>query len=84
MRSKSDLPNVWNMTTVYQILGQEMYTGCTVNFKTRKKSYKTKEQEKLPREEWKIFENTQEAIIDKETFGIVQKMRETAEEFRVG
>ena len=75
VRSKSDLPNVWNMTTVYQILGQEMYTGCTVNFKTRKKSYKTKEQEKLPREEWKIFENTQEAIIDKETFGIVQKMR---------
>lgn len=77
VRSKSDQPNVWNMATVYQILGQEMYTGCTVNFKTRKKSYKTKEQEMLPREEWAIFENTQEAIIDKETFSIVQKMRES-------
>lgn len=76
VRSKSNLPNVWNMTTVYQILGQEMYTGCTVNFKTRKKSYKSKEQEFLPREDWVIFENTQEPIIDKETFAVVQKMRE--------
>lgn len=76
VRSRSDYSEVWNTGTILRILGQQMYTGCTVNFKTAKKSYKTKEQELLPREQWEIFDDTQEAIIDKETFAIVQKMRE--------
>lgn len=77
VRSKSEVPDVWSMVTVAGILKQEAYTGCTVNFKTRKKSYKTKYQERLPRENWVIFENTQEAIIDRETFSIVHKMLES-------
>ena len=77
VRSKSEVPDVWSMATVAGILKQEAYTGCTVNFKTRKKSYKTKYQERLPRENWVIFENTQEAIIDRETFSIVHKMLES-------
>ena len=77
VRSKSEVPEVWSMATVAGILKQEAYTGCTVNFKTRKKSYKTKYQERLPRENWVIFENTQEAIIDRETFAIVHKMLES-------
>lgn len=52
------------------------YTGCTVNFKTYKKSYKSKRRIELPREDWAIFENTQEAIIDKQTFDTLQKIRE--------
>ncbi len=40
-----------------------------------KKSYKSKKRYKNPRENWAIFENTQEAIIDKETFDIVQQVR---------
>ena len=77
VRSKSEVPDIWSMATVAGILKQEAYTGCTVNFKTRKKSYKTKYQERLPRENWVIFENTQEAIIDRETFAIVHKMLES-------
>ena len=77
VRSKSEVPDVWSMATVAGILKQEAYTGCTVNFKTRKKSYKTKYQERLPRENWVIFENTQGAIIDRETFAIVHKMLES-------
>ena len=77
VRSKSEVPDVWSMATVAGILKQEAYTGCTVNFKTRKKSYKTKYQERLPRENWVIFENTQEAIINRETFAIVHKMLES-------
>ena len=77
VRSKSEVPDVCSMATVAGILKQEAYTGCTVNFKTRKKSYKTKYQERLPRENWVIFENTQEAIIDRETFSIVHKMLES-------
>ena len=77
VRSKSEVPDVWSMATVAGILKQEAYTGCTVNFKTKKKSYKTKYQERLPRENWVIFENTQEDIIDRETFAIVHKMLES-------
>ena len=73
--NKKGIP-LWSGPTIYNMLGQDAYTGCTVNFKTAKKSYKSDDQILLPKETWKIFENTQEAIIDKETFAIVQKMRE--------
>lgn len=74
--NKSGNP-VWSGPSIYNMLEQEAYMGCTVNFKTVKKSYKSKDQIFLPREEWKIFENTQEPIIDKDTFAIVQQMRES-------
>lgn len=54
------------------ILENLEYTGCTVNFK----SYKSKKRIDLPKEDWTIFENTQEAIIDKQTFETVQKIRQ--------
>lgn len=76
IRSRSECPTIWNPTTVYQILDKEDYTGCTVNFKTKKLSYKSKEQINVPRDQWVIFENTQEAIIDKETFELVRRMRD--------
>ena len=58
------------------ILENLEYTGCTVNFKSYKKSYKSKKRIDLPKEDWAIFENTQEAIIDKQTFETVQKIRQ--------
>lgn len=58
------------------ILENLEYTGCTVNFKSYKKSYKSKKRIYLPKEDWAIFENTQEAIIDKQTFETVQKIRQ--------
>ena len=51
--------------------------GHTVNFRTYKESYKSKRNKKAPKEDWIIFENTQEAIIDEETFNTVQKLRKT-------
>ena len=75
-RAHKDSSPHWTPPSIYNMLGQESYTGCTVNFKTAKKSYKSKEQILLPKDEWKIFEGTQEAIIDKQTYAIVQKMRE--------
>ena len=76
-RSKSEIPHIWNMATAAIILKQEDYTGCTVNFKTKKKSYKSKAQERTTHEHWCIFENTQEAINDRETFETVRKMFES-------
>ncbi|MCD8372643.1 MAG: recombinase family protein [Clostridia bacterium] len=49
VRSVNSRPKIWLGTTVNKILEREDYTGCTVNFKTKKKSYKTKEQLFLPR-----------------------------------
>lgn len=66
---------IWAQKTVTGILENLEYTGCTVNFKSYKKSYKSKRRIDVPREDWVIFENTQEAIIDKQTFETVQKIR---------
>lgn len=67
---------VWNPRSVADILENLEYTGCTVNFKSYKKSYKSKKRINLPKEDWIIFEDTQEAIVDKQTFETVQKIRQ--------
>lgn len=69
------LPYFWTRETLSNILGREEYIGHTVNLRTRKKSYKDKRKVDNPKEAWLIFKNTHEAIIDQETFDIVQKMR---------
>ena len=71
-----DGSEIWSQKTVAGILENLEYTGCTVNFKTYKKSYKSKKRIELPQEDWLIFENTQEAIIDRQTFDTVQKIRQ--------
>ena len=69
------LPYFWTRETLGAILGREEYLGHTVNLRTRTKSYKDKRKVDNPKEDWLIFKNTHEAIIDQETFDIVRKMR---------
>lgn len=69
------LPYFWTRETLSAILGREEYLGHTVNLRTRTKSYKDKHKVDNPKEDWLIFKNTHEAIIDQETFDIVRKMR---------
>ena len=69
------LPYLWTRETLSAILGREEYLGHTVNLRTRTKSYKDKRKVDNSKEDWLIFKNTHEAIIDQETFDIVQKMR---------
>lgn len=69
------LPYFWTRETLSAILGREEYLGHTVNLRTRTKSYKDKRKVDCPKEDWLIFKNTHEAIIDQETFDIVRKMR---------
>ena len=69
------LPYFWTRETLSAILGREEYLGHTVNLRTRTKSYKDKRKVDSPKEDWLIFKNTHEAIIDQETFDIVRKMR---------
>jgi len=70
-------PYLWRGTTISNILSRPEYVGHTVNFRTYKESYKSHKSKKTPKDEWVIFENTQEAIIDEETFNTVQKLRKT-------
>lgn len=69
------LPYFWTRETLSAILGREEYLGHTVNLRTRTKSYKDKRKVDNSKEDWLVFKNTHEAIIDQETFDIVQKMR---------
>lgn len=65
----------WNATTVASILDRQEYIGDTVNFKYTIRSYKDKTKVNLPKEEWKIFKNTHEPIIDEYTWNIAQQLR---------
>ena len=71
-----DDPCRWNAATVQRILEQDTYLGRTTNFKTTKLSYKSKKTVINSPDKWAVFEGTHEAIIDKETWEIVQKSRE--------
>lgn len=73
--ARSEYPKIWDLMSIKYILNQTAYAGHTVNFQTAVKSYKTKKQVNLPRNQWVIFRNTQEAIIDEKTFETVQQMR---------
>lgn len=66
----------WSWDVVGYVLKNYAYCGHTINFKTYKKNYKSKRSFENPKEKQKIFRNTHEAIIDEETFALVQKLRE--------
>ena len=70
-------PYDWTSDSVARMLERIEYLGHTVNFKTFRQDYKNNKMLHNPKEKWKIFENTHEPIIDKETWELVQKLRET-------
>lgn len=67
-------PYKWCKTTVQKILSQQEYCGDVINFKTYSKSFKNKTRLENPQENWAIFKNVHEAIIDREAFEQVQKL----------
>ena len=69
-------PFNWCADTVSNILDKQEYCGDTVNFRTTSKSFKLKKRFERPQEEWQVFENTHPAIIDRETFALVQELRQ--------
>lgn len=68
-------PYKWVPDTIATMLPKKEYLGHTVNFKTHKKSYKSKKKIDNPESEHLIFENTHEAIIDLDTWEKVQELR---------
>ena len=67
-------PYKWCKTTVQKILAQQEYCGDVINFKTYSKNFKNKTRIDNPVENWKIFKDVHEPIIDRETFETVQKL----------
>ena len=67
-------PYRWCSSTIASILKKQEYLGHTVNFKTRK-HFKDKKSKYVSEDNWLIFENTHEPIIDQETFDNVQRIR---------
>ena len=71
-----EYPHKWCSHTVAEILDRQEYVGDTVNFRTYRQSFKLKKQLDRPQEEWKVFPNTHPAIINRETFALVQNLRQ--------
>ena len=74
-RYYSEYEYKWATNTVVHILENREYTGCLVNFKTEKVSYKVKRSIENPIEKQAIFENAHEPIIDTQTWERVQELR---------
>lgn len=78
-KNKKDVivPYPWSCSTIADILTKPEYLGHTVNFRSYKDSYKDKKRKLNAAEDWVVFENTQEPIIDEETWLLVQQLRKT-------
>ena len=76
-------PYGWGSSTIVNILKKREYLGHTINFKTRK-HFKDKKSHYVSEDEWTIFENTHEAIIDQPTFDLVQKIRSNVRRYPNG
>jgi len=76
-------PYGWGSSTIVNILKKREYLGHTINFKTRK-HFKDKKSHYVSEDEWTIFENTHEAIIDQQTFDMVQKIRSNVRRYPNG
>ena len=66
-------PCKWMATTVGRILESQEYCGDVINFKTYSRSFKDKRRLANPKENWVIFKDVHEPIVDRETFELVQK-----------
>ena len=78
-KNKTDFPSPynWNGYNISQILAKPEYVGDTVNFRSHKESYKDKASVPNPKEDWLIFKDTHEPIVDRETWELAQKLRKT-------
>ena len=68
-------PYNWSDSAIANLLENEIYLGNTVNMKHSSRSYKDKRRVEHPREECMAFENTHPALITREVWDIVQRVR---------
>lgn len=73
-KNNIDYSKGWTNNSVRGILKQQLLTGDMVQGKTISYSFKVKKRQPLPKDKWVIVENMHEAIIDKQTFQVVQDL----------
>ena len=69
-------PYKWCKTTIAKMLAQQEYCGDIINFKSTSKSFRNKTRVENPKENWAIFKDVHEPIIDRDTWEQVQKLIE--------
>ena len=74
-KGKQQPPTKWNSSTITKILSLQEYCGDILNFKTYSKSYKNKKQIDNDRENWVVFQDVHEAIIERAVYEQVQQKR---------
>ena len=74
-KGKEQPPTKWNSSSVTKILSLQEYCGDILNFKTYSKSYKNKKRLENDRENWVIFKDVHEPIIERAIFEQVQQKR---------
>jgi DNA invertase Pin-like site-specific DNA recombinase len=74
---EADDPYLWCANQIRVMLSRLEYAGHIVNFRTSRPSFKSKRQVENPKEDWVIYENAHEAIIDRKTWDLVQQLRQT-------
>jgi hypothetical protein len=76
-RYPMDEPYTWSSSTVSSIISKPESMGHTVNFRFYKESYKDKHTKPAPKEDWVIFPDTHEGIIESEVWENAQRLRKT-------
>ena len=71
----TEVKHYWSSMTINKILDRQEYIGDTINFRYTTRSFKDKTRINIPKEQWKVFKNTHDPIIDKETWNTVQRLR---------
>ena len=74
-KGKQQPPTKWNSSTITKILSLQEYCGDILNFKTYSKSYKNKKRIDNDREDWVVFQDVHEAIIERAVYEQVQQKR---------
>ena len=74
-KGKQQPPTKWNSSTITKILSLQEYCGDILNFKTYSKSYKNKKRIDNDRENWAVFQDVHEAIIERAVYEQVQQKR---------
>ena len=71
----TEVKHYWSSMTINKILDRQEYIGDTINFRYTTRSFKDKTRINIPKEQWKVFKNTHDPIIDEETWNTVQRLR---------
>ena len=74
---KTSCEPLWSSGTIYQMLHNQTYAGDLVQGRHKKVSYKSKRTVWLPKSQWIVVENTHEAIVDRDTYDMVQRMMQS-------